>query len=136
MLKWARHNEIELDLLVTEMVNGDLEVLVGYHLDPSFGATLLLGLGGVWAEHLDVVDIHVGELDEAGASRFLDSSRVGKMINNARGGALDRHGVITALCAVSKLGGSSPHINAIDVNPLIVTRTRAVAVDAALTVTE
>ena len=34
-----------------------------------------------------------------------------------------------ALCAVSRLGASSPEITAIDVNPVIVSRPRAVAVD-------
>ncbi|MDV3128437.1 acetate--CoA ligase family protein [Mycobacterium sp. 21AC1] len=134
MLDFALRHDLDLDLLVAEMVRGELEVLVGYHRDPTFGATCLVGLGGVWAEYLDAVDIHVGELDESGARRFLDNSRVGKMMANARGGALDRGGVLSALCAVSKLGVSSPQINAIDVNPIIVGRTRAVAVDAAMIV--
>jgi len=56
------------------------------------------------------------------------------MISGARGGALDRDGIIRALCAVSRLGASSPEITAIDVNPVIVSKNRAVAVDAALTV--
>jgi ATP-grasp domain len=55
------------------------------------------------------------------------------MTAEARGGTLDRDGVIRALCAVSRLGASSSEITAIDVNPVIVSRTRAVAVDAALT---
>jgi hypothetical protein len=55
------------------------------------------------------------------------------MTAGARGGALDEDGVVRALCAVSRLGASSPDITAIDVNPVIVSRTRAVAVDAALT---
>jgi hypothetical protein len=93
----------------------------------------LVGLGGVWTDFLDVVDVHVGELDEATAGRFVDRSRVGRMLAGARGGALDRGGVVRALCAVSRLGASAPEVTAIDVNPVIVGRTRAVAVDAALT---
>jgi hypothetical protein len=124
-----------LELLVAEMIRGDLEILVGFHRDPVFGPTCLIGLGGVWTEFLDVVDVHVGALDEATAAGFLDHSRAGRMISNARGGALDRDGVIRALCAVSTLGSSSPAITAIDVNPVIVSTNRAVAVDAALTVT-
>lgn len=133
MLAWADTEQVPLELLVAEMVRGELEVLVGYHRDGSFGPTCLLGLGGVWTESLDIVDIYVGELDEATAGRFLDRSRVGRMIAAARGGALDRGGVIRALCAVGTLGASSPEITAIDVNPLIVSKSRAIAVDAALT---
>ena len=133
MLTWAAEHEVPLELLVAEMVRGDLEVLVGFHRDPVFGPTCLVGLGGVWTEYLDVVDVHVGELDEPTARAFLDRSRVGSMITGARGGALDQDGVVRALVAVSRLGASSPDITAIDVNPVIVSRTRAVAVDAALT---
>ena len=121
--------------LVAEMVRGDLEVLVGFHRDPVFGPTCPVGLGGVWTEYLDVVDVHVGELDGPTARAVLERSRVGRMITGARGGALDEDGVIRALRAVSRLGASSPAITAIDVNPVIVSRTRAVAVDAALTST-
>jgi acyl-CoA synthetase (NDP forming) len=133
MLAWAVAQDVTLELLVAELVRGDLEVIVGFHRDPVFGPTCLVGLGGVWAEFLDVVDVHVGELDEPTAGDFLDRSRVGRMIASARGGALDRDGVVRALCAVGRLGASSPEITAIDVNPVIVSRHRAVAVDAALT---
>ena len=133
MLTWAAEHAVPLELLVAEMVRGDLEVLVGFHRDPVFGPTCLVGLGGVWTEFLDVVDVHVGELDEPAARAFLGRSRVGRMTAGARGGALDEDGVVRALCAVSRLGASSPDITAIDVNPVIVSRTRAVAVDAALT---
>ena len=106
MLAWAADRGTSLELIVAELVRGDLEVLVGFHRDPVFGPTCLVGLGGVWAEFLDVVDVHVGALDEATAGRFLDRSRVGRMIAGARGGALDRDGVVRALCAVSRLGAS------------------------------
>ena len=133
MLGWAAEHGVDLELLVAELVRGDLELIVGYSRDPVFGPVCLLGLGGVWAEFLDVVDVHVGELDEAAARRFVDRSRAGRFLAGARGGALDRDGVARALCAVSRLGTSRPEVTAIDVNPLIVSRSRAVAVDAALT---
>jgi hypothetical protein len=87
----------------------------------------------VWTEFLDIVDVHVRPLDESTAGDFLDRGRIGRMIALARGGVLDRDGVIRVLCAVSRLGASSAEITAIDINPAIVSRTRAVAVDAALT---
>jgi hypothetical protein len=54
------------------------------------------------------------------------------MIADARGGPLDRDGVVRALCAVSALAADD-RITAIDLNPVVVSRDRAVAVDAALT---
>ncbi|MGY1807069.1 acetate--CoA ligase family protein [Blastococcus sp. SYSU D00669] len=134
MLARAAERGLALDLLVAEQVRGDLEVLVGLTRDPVFGPTVLVGLGGVWTEHLDVVDVHVGALDEPAARDFLDRSRVGRMIAAARGGALHADGVVRALCAVSALGADD-RVGAVDVNPVIVGRDRAVAVDAALTTT-
>jgi hypothetical protein len=134
MLRWAADAGVDLELLVAEQVRGELEVLVGFHRDPVFGPTVLVGLGGVWTEHLDVVDVHAGALDERTARAFLDRSRVGRMISGARGGALHADGVVRALCAVSALG-ADPRVGAIDLNPVLVGRDRAVAVDAALTLT-
>jgi acyl-CoA synthetase (NDP forming) len=123
---------LALELLVAEMVRGELEVLVGFSRDPVFGPTMLVGLGGVWTEFLDVVDVHVGHLDDASARDFLARSRVGRMLAGARGGALHADGVVRALCAVSALAADD-RITAIDLNPVVVSRDRAVAVDAALT---
>ena len=54
------------------------------------------------------------------------------MMREARGGALDIDGVARAIVAVSDLGVAHPEIAAIDVNPIIVGRDRAVAVDAVI----
>ena len=121
-----------LSLLVTELVLGDLEILVGYHRDPQFGPTVLVGIGGVWAELLDEVSVHVGPMDQDAARRLLATSRVGHLLTRARGGSLNVEGVVRALTAVSSLGHSHSEIAAIDINPLIVSRDRAVAVDAVI----
>jgi ATP-grasp domain len=62
-------------------------------------------------------------LHKTEAGDFLDRSRIGRMIAGARGGVLDRDGVIRALCEVSRLGAASAEITAIDVNPAIVSGT-------------
>jgi hypothetical protein len=54
------------------------------------------------------------------------------MMLRARGGALDVESVAAALVAVSDLGLAHPEVVAIDVNPIIVGRDRAVAVDAVI----
>jgi hypothetical protein len=54
------------------------------------------------------------------------------MMAEARGGALDVDAVARALVAVSDLGIAHPEVVAVDVNPIIVGRDRAVAVDAVI----
>ncbi len=123
---------LSVELLVVEQITGLLDVVVGYKNDPQFGPTTIVGLGGIWAEMLDSVSVHVGALDLEGAHRLLGSSQVGRMMRGARGGALDVDAVARALVAVSDLGIAHPEVVAIDVNPIIVGRDRAVAVDAVI----
>jgi acyl-CoA synthetase (NDP forming) len=123
---------LDVELLVVEQITGSLDVVVGYKRDPQFGPTTIVGLGGVWAEMLDSISVHVGSLDLRAALRLLDGSQVGRMMREARGGALDVDGVARALVAVSDVGVAHPEIAAIDVNPIIVGRDRAVAVDAVI----
>ena len=123
---------LSVELLVVEQITGSLDVVVGYKRDPQFGPTTIVGLGGVWAEMLDSVSVHVGALDLDGAHRLLAGSRVGRMMTEARGGALDVDAVARALVAVTDLGIAHPEVVAIDVNPIIVGRDRAVAVDAVI----
>ena len=123
---------LDLELLVVELVTGSLDVLVGYHRDPQFGSTLLVGLGGVWTESLDRVDLHVGQLDLPAARRFVVASTVGAMARQARGGALDTEPVAAALAALSGLAEAHPEIVGIDLNPVMLGRHAAVAVDAAI----
>ncbi|HEX4357976.1 MAG TPA: acetate--CoA ligase family protein [Pseudonocardia sp.] len=123
---------LDLELLVVELVTGSLDVLVGYHRDPQFGSTLLVGLGGVWTESLDRVDLYVGQLDLPAARRFVGASTVGAMARRARGGALDTEPVAAALAALSGLAEAHPEIVSIDINPVMLGRHAAVAVDAAI----
>jgi len=53
-------------------------------------------------------------------------------MREARGGALDIDAVVCALVAVTDLGLAHPEVVAIDVNPIIVGRDGAVAVDAVI----
>ncbi|NIL78363.1 hypothetical protein RhoFasB10_04537 [Rhodococcus sp. B10] len=130
MFAWAQRSGTDLEIIVAEMIAGSLELIVGYKRDPVFGPTTLIGLGGVWTEFFDDVALHVGPVSRADAARLITTSRVGKMIADARGGRLHLDGVITALCAVSHLGVSNPDIVGIDINPLIVGPHHATAVDA------
>ncbi len=123
---------LAVELLVVEQVSGALDVVVGYKRDPQFGPTTIVGLGGVWTEMLDTVSVHVGAMDLPAALTFLERSQVGHMMRHARGGALDVDSVARTLVAVTDLGLAHPEIVAIDVNPVIVARDRAVAVDAVI----
>jgi acetyltransferase len=130
ILAGARSQDPASDLLVVEQVRGDLELIAGFRRDEQFGPTVLVGLGGVWAEHLDTVAIRVGRIGREEARRMLDETLAGPMLRTARGGALDEEGVIDIICGLAALGSDHPEVSEIDLNPVLVGRGRAVAVDA------
>jgi len=115
---------------VAEHVPADLELVAGYRRDPQFGPTVVVGLGGVWAEHLDDVAVRVGRVTAAEAEALLDETVAGRLLRHPRGAALPLGVVAHAVAALSALGCDHPRIAAAECNPLRVSRDRVVAVDA------
>lgn len=120
---------LELSYIVGEHVTGALELLIGFNRDTTFGPTTVVGLGGVWAELLDVVAVRVGRVNRDQALAMLDECGLLRMLTEARRGALALEAVVSAICSISDFGIEHQTITALEVNPLIVDRDRAVAVD-------
>ena len=118
--------------LAEEMVQDGLaELILGVRRDPVYGATLTLGLGGTAAELLaDVVTlvlpVSAEEIDHA-----FRRLRLWPMLDGYRGRArpaMDR--AIDVALRLQDMLARSDALEEIEINPLIVTDTRAVAVDA------
>jgi acetate---CoA ligase (ADP-forming) len=132
ILENARVAGVAVELLVAEHVSGSLDVLIGYKLDDQFGPTIVVGLGGVWTEVLDRADLHVGLLDAAAATSWLPHTQVGQMMAAARGRPLPLTHVCNAIEAVCRIAASGTDVVAIDINPLVLSPSGAVALDAAI----
>lgn len=132
----ARNPDLALSFLVVEQIRGELEIIVGFKRDPVFGPTVVVGLGGIWTEYLDTAAVHVGGLTPQAAKQLLAATPLARMISEARGGALCLDEVVSTMLAVSALGVGNPSIVSIDVNPLIVGRNHATAVDAVIEIKE
>jgi acetate---CoA ligase (ADP-forming) len=113
-------------VIVAEQVSGGVEVLVGMVRDPDYGATVVVGVGGALAEALDLVTASLAPLDERGARELLESLPA---LVRLLGGQIP-DSLIDAVVAVSRLAAEHPEISEIDVNPLLVSPERAVALDS------
>jgi len=112
-------------VIVAEQVSGGVEVLVGMVRDADYGPTVVVGIGGALAEALDLVTASLAPLDRDGARELVAGlPALAKLLG---GGAPD--GLIHAIVAVSQLAAEHPEIEEIDVNPLLVSPERAVALD-------
>ena len=117
-------------VIVAEQASGGVEVLVGAVRDSDYGATVVVGLGGGLAEALDLVTASLAPLDEAGAVRLIESLPV---LRRLLPDPLPS-GLIEAVVAVSRLAAEHPEIAEIDINPLLVSAERAVALDCLIVI--
>ena len=132
LLAKATVEDGDVHLLVAEMVSGSRELIAGVLVDPQFGPTVMLGIGGVLAEAIADVTFRPAPLTEQQAADMVDSLRTQKLLGEFRGeAAVDRGQLVKCLVALSDVAVAREDITSIDINPLIVTGSgRTVAVDA------
>jgi acyl-CoA synthetase (NDP forming) len=122
-------------LLIQEEVPRGIELLVGGRRDSSFGATVLVGLGGVLAELLRDVSIQLAPLSPEDARAMLAEGRRAALLGGFRGAApVDQGALAAVLVAVGDLLVEHAEIAELDLNPLIASGGRLVAVDALIVV--
>jgi acetate---CoA ligase (ADP-forming) len=118
-------------LLVEPMADPGVELIVGVRRDPSFGACVLVGLGGIFTEVLDDVAIRLAPVTTAVAGAMLDELRGARLLAGVRGGSpVDREAVASLIVELSNLAIERGDLLEVDLNPVIATRDGAVAVDA------
>jgi acyl-CoA synthetase (NDP forming) len=119
-------------VLVQEQVEPGVEMIVGLTNDPVVGPALTIGAGGIYAEVLRDVAVRPLPLDERDVREMLQSLKVRALLDGARGvPCADTDALVRVALAIAALGESAgTRIVELDLNPLIVTPKRAVAVDA------
>ena len=123
---------IHLDgILIQEMVKGNREFVIGLTRDPQFGPCVMFGIGGIFTEALKDVSFRVAPLADDDAREMIHEIRAVKLLDAFRGeNAVDEDVLVKALVGIGELGMTHDEIAEIDINPLIVTEGKPVAVDA------
>ena len=118
-------------VLIEAMADPGLELVVGARRDPDWGPVLLVGLGGIWIETLHDVRLLPPDLASADVVTELLSLKAGGLLTGARGGPpVDLEAVAAVVAAVGDLVLADPRISEVDLNPVIVTASGPVVVDA------
>lgn len=123
---------ITLDgVLVSEMVCGDREFVLGMIRDPQFGPCVMFGVGGIFTEVIKDVAFRIAPITERDAEEMLDEIRLSKLLKAFRGKpGVDRKALTQALVAIGDLGYHCKEIAEIDINPVIISGDQPVVVDA------
>jgi len=119
-------------VLVSEMVSGARELVVGLTREPQFGPCVMLGLGGVMTEIFNDTVFRAAPFDRVEAEDMINELKSRAMLNEFRG---ERPADIKTICqcllSLGKIGQDYPDISEIDINPLKIDKDGQVkAVDA------
>jgi acyl-CoA synthetase (NDP forming) len=119
-------------VLVSPMMRGGTEMILGSRRDPVFGPVVLVGLGGIFAEVVKDVAIRPAPVDELEALAMLRSLKAFPVIDGARGRPkADLGAAASAIAAVSRFAAQhAAQVAEIDINPLLLRSDGVVALDA------
>lgn len=118
-------------ILVQEMVKGQRELVIGLTRDPQFGPCVMFGLGGIFTEILKDISFRVAPLEKRDALEMMQDIKGHKILGAVRGmEAADLDMFSDILIKVGQIGLENEHIKEIDINPVIISGSRPVAVDA------
>lgn len=119
----ARAPQATVDgFLVSPMLAGGVECVLGVHRDPVFGPVLMFGLGGVLVELMQDVAFALAPLDEAAAMALITKVRGHRLLTGFRGRpAVDVPALAAAIVALSRFAaGNADRLQALEINPLCV----------------
>jgi acetyl-CoA synthetase (ADP-forming) len=122
-------------VLVQEMAPQSTEVIVGSVKDPTFGQTVMFGLGGIFVEMLKDVTFRVAPLTEQEALSMITELKAYSLLKGYRNTpAVDINAIVSTLLSVSKLVMAHPEIKELDLNPVMVYEKGTKTVDARIIV--
>ena len=124
-------------ILVQQLVKGQRELVVGLTRDAQFGPCVMFGLGGIFTEILKDTVFRVAPLEKQDALEMMQEIRASKILEEIRGMVpVDKDRLAKMLMTVGKIGIENDRIKEIDINPVIISGGKPMAVDALVVLQE
>ena len=119
-----REQKLEKDwqgFYLQPMIKGGKEVILGMTMDPTFGALLMFGMGGIYVETMKDVTFRIIPITENDAKSMIESIRGYPLLQGVRGEPpVDLKILAEALQRLSQLCNDFPIIKEIEINPFFV----------------
>lgn len=118
-------------VLVTPMIYGGIETVVGAFRDSQFGPVVMFGLGGIFVEALDDVVFRLAPIDPVEAEAMVGELRSRRLFQGLRGRPpADLDGLGQVIAQVSRLVADRPEVVELDLNPVFALERGAAVADA------
>ncbi len=132
----ARMGKLADEILVERMVTDVVaELIIGLKRDPQFGLALVVGAGGILTELLQDSATLLLPTTRTEIVHACEGLKVWKLIEGFRGRSGDKEAVFSAIEAVASFAHAyNDQIEELDINPLLVLKKGAMAVDALIKV--
>jgi acetyltransferase len=107
------------------------ELIVGSSIDPQFGPVVLFGSGGQMVEVYGDHALALPPLNTTLAQRLIEQTKIYRALQGVRGrAAVDLESLRLILVRFAKLLVEQPWIKEIDINPLLASTDKIIALDA------
>lgn len=117
-------------VLVQKMLRGGRELFAGFKRDNAFGPIVVFGLGGIYVEVLRDTVMRLAPFTVEQAVKLIETARFFPVLAGARGQKpCNIAALAQILSQLSILSIEQPHIQAVDLNPIIATAEGATVVD-------
>lgn len=118
-------------VMLYEMIKGGKEVILGVTYDRTFGHMIMFGLGGIYVEVLKDVSFRIAPLSRSDATDMINEIKTIALLKGTRGERpADINAIVDGILGISAIVNDFPQIREIDINPLLVMHSGAIALDA------
>ena len=120
-------------LLIDQMAEKGVEIIVGLVQDPTFGLSIMCGIGGIFTDLYKDVSFRVVPIDEYNAKQMIEELKGKKLLEGFRGMKANKELVVDLVMKISKLGEDlMDRIDQMDLNPVFIYEKGICVVDAKL----
>ncbi len=108
-------------LIIQTMLERDVELILGIKKDASFGATILCGLGGIYAEVFKVAEIFIPPFSVEEIKAVLQAGKLGFLFNGTRGQkSYGLDDIVRIILALGEFSNEANGVFEFDINPLLI----------------